>query len=834
MPKTTIDLTGKWEFKEYPASARRMRDLDTSDWLTTTVPGSIYTSLIEAGQINCADLTACPEDFSHISQKPWVYRKSFDVTEQMLQCDKVKLIFDGLDTIASIWLNEKLIAKTNNMFIGFSFDVKKHLKQKNNILLAKFDPPVQYAQKLMARYSSGEWDFTNPHRAYIRKAQYQFGWDFCPELPGCGIWRSVKLEGMKKAQIADVQIRTIECNRRYADVKIDVKTDLACRQSFHCILDISAENQKIQQNLIFEAGEDSHSTVIRIPDPHLWWPAGYGQANLYHLRARLLCDNEQVDQTDKKFGIRTVKLNRVKDKGGQNFQFEINGQKVFAKGANWVPASMFVGLVKGDDYQKLLSAAAKANMNMLRVWGGGYYESEHFYQLCDEMGIMVWQDFMFACAYYPDRKWFTELVKTEATEIIKRLRNHPSIVLWCGNNEIDQLHSMGCLGKSKKFYGREIYHKLLPQLLAQFAPDASYIPTTPLSEKTKFDANKLLTVHQWGVWSGHQPVREYLWEPERIPRFVTEFGVQSVPAAQTVKEFSQTTISRISAAAIEKHNYQADGSGRLYRYTADLFGPAENIEKFIYLSQITQGRAVKCHVEHLRAYNTKNNGVLFWQFNDCAPAISWSAIDYKKRPKALYYYARRFFADRLVTVLAQHSASLRPEWTPVSAVVINDCPQPLVAAVKCTLTDLVGNIVDKVSAPLSIAPFTSAVPLKLPRAIACPAEPEKSCLHLAIEKDGIEIAKNLFFYLPDKYIAWPNVDISKTLKQISDNTYQLDLSAGSIARDVQINTAFEVYLSDNFFDLTGGNSFSIKIDSTSAIDESDISLRSVNSIFAGD
>lgn len=837
MPKASLDLTGKWEFKEYPASARRMRDLDSSDWLETNVPCSIFSSLIAAGEIKQSDIDARPEDFSWVSEKPWIYRKIFDSPDELLGCGRVELVFDGLDTIASIWLNDKLIGKTNNMFIPFRFDVTSVLKPRNNSLLVRFEPAIEHAKKLMNRYTSfSESDFRNPYRVYIRKAQYQFGWDWCPALPGCGIWRPVRLEGTKKARLADLHIRTVDCNHRYADIKIAVKLDTVTAEEFLCKLTLSCREQIIEHNLTFSPGEDSQSTVIRIESPLLWWPAGYGRQNLYRLVLQLLSGDEVIERAQKKFGIRTVKLNRTPDDHSENFQFEINGQPVFAKGANWVPASIFAGSVNSNDYEKLLSAAAKSNINMLRVWGGGYYEADKFYELCNQLGIMIWQDFMFACAYYPDRQWFTEEVKKEAAAIIRQLRNHPCLVLWCGNNEIDWHHTSGRLGKGKKFYGKAIYHRLLPQLVAELDPDTDYIPTTPLGGKDKFKTGQPLTTHQWSVWSGHQPVRQYLCPPQDIPRFVTEFGLQSLPPIKTIKNFCPPEQLRIGNYLIEKHNYQLDGNSRLYRYIGDLFGTAENLEQFVYFSQVTQARGVKAYVEHLRAHNFRNNGVLFWQFNDCCPAISWSAMDYTKEPKALYYYTKRFFSKLLIAVVSESEKArvdLPSVLQSLKVIVINDSNQPITAALNCRLVDLFGHLLDQVTLPIAIAPFSTSTPPKLPKTIISPTHPDKSCLHLVIDKDGKKIAENLFFYLPDKYIDWPKVEISKHFSQITDKQWKLKLKSNAIAKDVQISTSVAAQFSDNFIDLIPPDEFEITIDCEQHLSsiESVLQLRSLKSVF---
>ncbi|MGA1979213.1 MAG: glycoside hydrolase family 2 protein [Sedimentisphaerales bacterium] len=845
MPKVSLDLTGKWEFKEYPASARRMRDLDSADWLLTNVPCSIYSSLIAAGKIRQSDIDARPEDFCWVSEKPWIYRKIFDAPDELLNCGRVELVFDGLDTIASIWLNDKLIGKTNNMFIPFRFDVKSLLKPQNNSLSVKFEPAVQYAKRLMSRYTTfSESDFNNPYRVYIRKAQYQFGWDWCPGLPGCGIWRGVHLEGTKKARLADLHVRTVDCNHRYADVKIAVKLDTVTEsrkgcltaEEFLCKLTLSCGEQVIEHNLAFRAGEDSQSTVIRIKEPLLWWPAGYGEQHLYNLELGLLNSDEIIDRIQKRIGIRTAKLNRSPDEYGEKFQFEINGQPVFAKGANWVPASIFAGAVSRDDVERLLSAAAKSNINMLRVWGGGYYEAEEFYELCNELGIMVWQDFMFACAYYPDRQWFLEEVKKEAATVIKQLRNHPCLVLWCGNNEIDWLHHGGHLGKGKKFYGKAIYHRFLPQLVAELDPDTDYIPTTPLGGKEEFETGWTLTTHNWGVWSGHQPVRQYQCLPEDVPRFVTEFGMQSLPSMETVRKFCPAEQLRIGSFPIEKHNYQIDGNGRLYRYIGDLFGVAESIEEFVYFSQVAQARGVKAYVEHLRAHNFRNSGVLFWQLNDCCPAISWSAIDYTKEPKALYYYAKRFFSKLLIAVVSEPVKALFDSPSglrPLRVAVINDSEQPITATLNCRLIDLFGHLLDQFVFPIAIGPFSTLTLPKLAKTIISPTHPDKSCLHLVIDKDGKKIAENLFFYLPDKYIDWPKVEISKGFSQTTDKQWKLKLKSSAIAKDVQISTPVAAQFSDNFIDLIPPDEFEITIDCEQHLSSIEplLHLRSPKSVF---
>lgn len=837
MPNATLDLTGKWQFKEYPVTARRMCSLDETGWHDCNVPCSIFNSLIQANLIKENELYKNPEDFSGISEKPWVYRKIFDVPDEILQSDRIGLVFDGLDTVTNIWLNEKLIAKTKNMFIPYRFDVTGLLKSKGNSLVIKFEPAAGFAKKLMSRYTAfKETDFLNPHRVYIRKAQYQFGWDFCPPLPGCGIWQAVRLEAVKKARIKDIHIKTVDCSHKYADIKVAVSLDTASKEDFVCRLTVFDGKEKIHQSLKFKAGENLHSTVIRIENPKLWWPAGYGKADLYQMNIEMFCGGEVIEQIPKTFGIRTVKLNRSDELWKQKFQFEINGKAVYVKGADWVPPTLLAGSVKDSDYQKLLNGATDANINMLRLWGGGYYETERFYELCDRLGIMVWQDFMFACGYYPDRQWFLKEIETEAAAVIKRLRNHPCLIIWCGNNEIDWLHYTGKMGAGKKFYGKAIYHKLLAHLVNELDPDNSYIPTTPLGDKDSFEDNTTLTKHRWDVWSGHKAVREFRCPAQNVASFVTEFGLQSMPSVNIIKNLCSPEKPRLGSLQIEKHNYQLDGNSRLYRYVADLFGPADDTEQFIYLSQIAQARAAKIYVEHLRANNSRNAGCLFWQFDDCWPAITWSAIDFSKQYKALYYYAKRFFSKVLVTASFEQTITSSNQYQPLrptNAIVINDTDLPITATLKCRLIDLKGKIIDQVTFPITVGPFTTSKTMKLPRAFSFPEKPEQSALYLLMEKESVKIAENLLLYLPDKFIRWPELKIEKKLSRINNRLWKIKLKSDVVVKDLQINTAPHFQCGDNFIDLTAQSDAEIKLDCLvpDIQPQPDPKLQSINTCF---
>ncbi len=799
-------LNGEWQFRQYPSGARRMRDLDGQDWTNTRVPSSIYSSLIEAGLIDRADIDANPADYVHISDTPWIYRKRFDADPDLLSCSRVDLVFEGLDTIANIWLNDKLIGKTDNMFIPHRFDITGLLRPQNNRLLVRFDPAAAHAERLMNRYGKlTDFAFGYSCRPYIRKAQYQFGWDWCPPLPGCGIFRPVRLEGIAAARIEDVHVRTIHCTEAVADVAVALQLDTQTASAadtfpLTCKLQLSGHGQSVAQTLTFHPGRDRQSTILRIEKPRLWWPNGCGSAALYDLNVQLFSSDRCIDRTNARCGIRSVRLNRTRDAHGESFAFEVNNQPVHVRGANWIPITIFPGAQTRADYESLLKDAADANINMLRVWGGGYYENQDFYDLADQLGIMIWQDFMFACSYYPDRQWFLDAVRSEAEAVIKRLRSHPSLAIWCGNNEIDWLHEDNRLGKGRKFYGKAIYHKLLPALLSELDRERDYIPTTPIANRGRMNEPTSGTVHQWQVWSANRPARDYS-DTDSIPRFVTEFGLQSLPDPATIRTFCPPEDLHISGRTLDRHNYQLDGNSRLVHYASELFPPTADLERFAYLTQLTQARQVKRYVEHLRIHSPVNRGVMFWQFNDCCPAISWSAIDHLKRPKALYYYARRFFAPVCIGLVSQHAKRpdldepLRAE----HAIVVNDSTEPLIGTLVCRLLDLGGEVLDRLDLPVAAQPLTATGPIRLPKEIAAPPRPERCMLLLQLNNHHGVIAENHFLYLADKYVQWPRAEISSRLSQSDNGKWMLTLTSGAVAKDVQITA--HCRLSDNYFDL---------------------------------
>lgn len=833
MSKYSMSLSGQWDFKPCVSTAKSADNSANHDvWMQATVPGSVFHNLAEVGRITLSDIDTNPENYKWVSECGWIYRKNFDMPENWTDCDRIDLIFEGLDTVAEITLNDKPIGNVNNMFMPFRFNIAKTLKSRDNCLTIRFSPAGEYCKKEKEKYG-GNPVFTD--RAFIRKAQYQFGWDWCPPLEGCGIWQPVRIEGIKKGRIDNIHIRTADIRQKRATIEIAVELDRTAKDVFICELKLSCSEQSIEKKLTFKPGEVCKTISIRVENPHLWYPRGYGKQNLYELCAELIHNGETVHRHGETFGIRTINVNRKPDRYGECFEFEVNGQPIYARGANWVPASMFPGSVSDSDYKALLAAAADGNINMLRVWGGGYFENNLFYELCNRLGIMVWQDFMFACAYYPDSAGFRKQVEAEATTAIKKLRNYACLSLWCGNNEIDWIHRNQWIGRSKKFHGRAIYHTILPRLVAAMDAGRSYIPSTPVASAQSKNLNdpRSGTMHQWNVWNFNAPARDYLTPEDQIPRFVTEFGMQSLPSMETIKEFCPPEQLRIGSRTLDKHDYQERNS-RIYRYIGNLFGSPATIEEFSYMSQVVQARATKGFAEHLRTHHSINRGLLFWQLNDACPAVSWAAIDYGKRPKALYYYAKRFYADLLVTAIADPKSltpGSREDFKFTGAVAINDSDKQVKATLKYCVMDLFGNPIKKEAVAVQIDPFSRSAILPLPKEIASAMDSEKKVLHLVLENKAGILAENMLLLTYDKYVEWQKPKITSTLESDGKSKWKLVIESDTIVKDLYISIGDKGVISDNFIDMLPERAYEIivKMPENKLLKENDVKFTFVKS-----
>jgi beta-mannosidase len=664
----TVDLNGVWLLKELSTGKDDIQDAfkdrnKDANWMEAYVPGVVHLDLAHSKKIPHPFYGLNELDVKGIEDKDWCYKKSFVVDEGLLRHDSLQLVFEGLDTFATVWVNGQKVGSSSNMFYEHRIDVKGLLKKGENVIVVKFDSPIKTLEKMYgARDVKLSGAFYSPG-VYGRKAQYSFGWDWGPRLPTSGIWRPVWLKAYSICRIDSVCFRPeIGASGKNARAVVEVSLDAFRDEEVDAVVSLGGHGYagRKSEKRKLTIGENHLTFEFDVKDPKLWWPNGYGDQALYDLEITVSKDGTVLDKLSKKVGFRKIEVVQEKGEEGKTFYFRVNGVPIFCKGANWVPADSFLPQVTRDRYDYLLGKAKEANMNMLRVWGGGVYESEDFYDLCDEKGIMVWQDFMFACAEYPEEDWFLDECRKEAEEVVKRLRNHACLAIWCGNNENDWGFKAGWFGKRDVFYGHTIYHKILPEVCDRLDPSTFYWPSSPYGgddPNSQSEGDR----HSWDVWSGMKDYSEYLKDNGR---FVSEFGFQSLPSMETIVKFTAPEDRYPQSKVMEHHNKQVNGPERLMWFLSHHFKVPSDLKTFSYLTQVNQGEAMKAGIMHWRCRKFRTAGALIWQLDDCWPVASWSLIDYYGNLKASYHYTKRAF-DSVALSFVQNGDS-------IEAWVIND------------------------------------------------------------------------------------------------------------------------------------------------------------------
>ena len=814
--KKTMSLSGTWRLAGF--------DEGTGNWahdralpaegvqeVEARVPGEVHVDLHRAGVVPDPYYGLNANEVQWIEDKEWWYKRTFDVDEDFLQ-RKAFLEFDGLDTFATIFLNGEEIGRAINMFIPHRFDVTDIVHAGRNTVAVRFDPAAKVAARMDHKDLFGCFDTP---RVNARKMQCAFGWDWTHRFVGAGIWRDARLASYDCLSIADVHIEP-EIVGSHADAWIAIEVENHTGEDAQAVASIvvalgeGREKMELVETISPVGGVIE--AVVRIEEPELWWPNGSGEQPLYTCMVGLQHEGEVQDVAETRFGVRTVGLVE-RDQDGSNRQtLLVNGEEVFCKGANWIPADHFVSNVTPERYRELVRLARDANFNMLRVWGGGIYEDPAFYEACDEMGIMVWQDFMFACATYPDTDEFARSVAQEAQAVVKRLRNHPSIAVWCGNNECEMNYT-----PRQNWPGKHLFHELIPKVLKRLDHTRPYRPSSPFGGATGNDSTE-------GTWHGGSWFRAYLgdharWrhmiEEDRGP-FVAEFYAQSSPAIESLRKFiPEQELFPPTGAVWEFHNKDNPHSGRtdglthqqiLVDLTRRMMGEFSSAEEFAAHSGILQGEFVKAEIEHFRREKWAISGAIYWMFDDCWPAIGWSLVDYFLRPKPAYYYAKRACAPVIV--------SFKQLEDRVQAYVTSD------------------ERLRSIDGMLRVGVFTfetcgldlEEVPVKLPANASRSfwesgpidellRDPARQCLVGLLESRGTIIAKGFYFGLPFGEMEFPKPKLLVEREQLEENRHRMVIAANAFARNVSIgNLPPPPRPADHNFDLLPGEAYEVTID----------------------
>ncbi|MFZ5495662.1 MAG: beta-mannosidase [Verrucomicrobiota bacterium] len=641
---TTLPLaSAAWQFRDATSSA---------PWRSARVPGCVHTDLRRHRLIPDPFWGTNELDLQWIEERDWEYRATFSLPARLLAEEVVELVADGLDTVATVRLNGRVVARTDNMFIGWRWNVKPLLRPGQNGISIRFGSAMKYIRTHRPDHDPREFNDPVGRSQVIRKQPCQFGWDWGPRFVTAGIWRDLRLEAWSGNRLDNV--RVTQTHRKDGSVRLAFEPELARRDAKATATGTVSLNGKVVARIFNFQSE--------IAKAKLWWPNGHGAQPLYAVELTVTGrDGAVIGRWSKRIGLRTLVLDRHKDKAGETFQFVVNGRPVFAKGANWIPAHSFVAGLTRADYARDLTSAAQAHMNMLRVWGGGIYESDDFYDLCDELGLMVWQDFMFACAIYPGDAAFLRSVRTEARHQIRRLRHHACLALWCGNNEIAQLNTLGSAKgdllrnpRLRRDY-EAVFHRLLPAAVAAHDGVTAYRPSSQWRRTFEDSVSRGDThpageqrgdTHYWDVWHARHPVKDY--EKWRF-RFCSEFGMQSYSSPATQATFCPPDHGNVFGKLMENHQKNRAGNQIIFDYVSRRYRFPKSQEALIYLSQLNQAYCMQIGVEHYRRNMPHCMGALYWQLNDCWPAASWSSLEFTGRWKALHHAARRFFAPALVS-----------------------------------------------------------------------------------------------------------------------------------------------------------------------------------------
>jgi beta-mannosidase len=779
----TQSLSGTWQ----------MRDLQSSNWLPATVPGGTYTDLLTTRQIPDPFAGENEKEVQWVADRDWEYCHEFMVMPELLSEERVELICTGLDTLAEITLNGQPLGQTNNMFRTYRWEVKERLSPGINTLSITLRSPVAY---INARQKERKLPaLMNPGMAYLRKVQSHFGWDWGPRLPISGIWREIKLEGFSTARLADVYLRQQHHENGKVSLTAAIQVEQWNNQNLVLRLSLAHPDGKTQQ---LEAAVHGNNVlnhlVMDVDSPELWWPNGLGAQPLYQVAVELIGEDRCIDREIVQVGLRRVELCQDPDEWGNKFTFVINGVPIFAKGANWIPADSFPTRLTPERYERWIRDCAAANMNMLRVWGGGYYEDEVFYDLCDRYGILIWQDFMFACAAYPlDEPDFLANVKLEVQETVRRLRHRTCLALWSGNNELEMLWSLWKRHKSLTQACERFFYHQLPEWIVELDPDHPYWPSSPSSGRFMHKTNNdnYGDTHLWQVWHGLKP---FIYFRRRFTRFASEFGLEALPAAETIASFAGAQNVTMESQVMLHHQRSAGGNDKILYYLTDRFPLPSSFSDLIYLTQIQQAEAIRIAVEHWRRNRPRCSGALYWQVNDCWPVTSWASIDYEGRWKALQYAARRFYAP-LTLSIEDHGNRMR-------VFAANDYSTPWQGVWSWSLETLDGEKVEASSRAVNVSENASACLGAFDFTEAVRKYGATRLIFVARLYDGSKcLASQTALFAREKRITFPDPELHWDVTQ-EDGQLMISLSARALARFVWLQfDGADAIFSDNFFDL---------------------------------
>lgn len=799
------------------------------------VPGSVYTDLLRNGSMEDPFWKDNEHQALALMENDYEYETWFDAEEDLFSQDKILLHFDGLDTIADIYLNQEHIGNAYNMHRVWEYDVTRRIKKKGNVLRVVLHSPLRFMREEFAKCRTLGTEDAMDGFVHIRKAHCMFGWDWGAHLPDAGIFRGVSLLGIKAARLDGVYIRQEHFPEKVV-LHFEVEEELVFSgggktAAGKALISSGGGKTAAREPDIFSGRgkgftDNTYYTVeitspdgevrlytdspenITVEHPCLWWPHGYGEQPLYTIKVTLYADGQMVDVWKKRIGLRTLTMKREMDEWGECFAHEVNGVAVFAMGADYIPEDHLLGRVTPERTRKLLEQCIAANYNAVRVWGGGYYPEDWFYDICDELGLIVWQDFMFACAVYELTPEFKANIRQEFIDNVKRLRHHASLGLWCGNNEMEMFVAQKIHWVTKKTEVRDyviMYEQLIPEVLEEYDPETFYWPASPSSGGAFDEPNSpdRGDVHYWDVWHGNKPFSDYR---RYYFRYLSEFGFQSFPSKKTIETFTDDPKDmNIFSYIMEKHQRQFSANGKIMNYLQQTYLYPTDFETLLYASQLLQADAVRYGIEHFRRNRGRCMGAIVWQLNDCWPVVSWASIDYCGRWKALHYAEKRSFAPLMISCEEEGMTTQQVDINRANVEfeksirlnVANETMEEQHVQVSWAVRNAQAEILRDGGVQEVRVPALSSVWLE--KVLLPEIDIFSDYVSYAMSQDGEIISEGTALFSYPKYFRYEDPKLSCRVE--GD---EIVVSADAYANNVEIQNENEDFiLSDNYFDLNG-------------------------------
>ena len=799
---TSYSLNGSWQ----------MRQVGEENWHQARVPGSVYTDLMAEGILPDPFWRENELEAFQLMRKDFEYRRSFTLGADFLALPHITLKCEGLDTLCRVYLNGSFLFRGDNMHITWEWEVSSLLKEGENTLEMVFESPVEAALAAYDAYPIDGSTDAIPGYSHIRKAHCMYGWDWGPRLPDAGIWRGISLVGWEDGLLESVQVlQEHGDNRVTLRILPELKAGSDPEEGWR--VTVTAPDGQTWQK---EVPSITQEGVIEIDNPCLWWPAGYGEQPLYRVTVVLLKNGREQDLWEKRIGLRTLTIHREEDQWGEEFCHLVNGVKIFAMGGDYIPEDNLLSRVTPERSRRLLEDAKLAHFNTIRVWGGGYYPDDFFFDICDELGLLVWIDLMYACAYYRLTPAFEQSVTLETEQNVRRMRSHACLALICGNNEMEWQHGGDILQGVAQGFRREkgleldgdyikLAEYILPKIVERLAPQTFFWPSSPSNGGSFVEPNDYNRgdTHYWDVWHGEKPFTEYR---KFFFRYASEFGFQSFPCLKTVESFTLPEDRNIFSRVMERHQRNKSANGKILSYMSQTYRYPNSFDNLLYCSQLLQADAIRYGVEHWRRNRGRCMGAIIWQLNDCWPVASWASIDYFGRWKAMHYAARRFFAPVMISAEETGEIDQNPHIneflrTPLRMAarlnVANETREPVSGTVFWALRDPMGKAVKEGSRPVTVPALSS---LWLEEEDFTGEDLTRFHLEFRFEQESMILSQGTALFCAPKHYQFADPALTVTLE--GD---ELVVEAKAFAKSVWLESQDpDLLLEDNCFDLEPG------------------------------